>query len=167
MSFEEEFDKIIRQKSEEVEFPFNEKNWEQASAMIDSDRKAARLLKYKKFRKPLLAISIGLIGIIASVVYMDKVSKEESVIAEVQHSSQTEKRIAQSTPSASEISKIEVKSEINHHAEIKSEKQTKVISNPAKNAEISELTLMFHHEKDEYFFYSLFKFHCVYHLSIN
>ena len=39
MSFEEEFDKIIKQKADEAEFPFDEKNWENLSKQLDSERK--------------------------------------------------------------------------------------------------------------------------------
>lgn len=40
MNLEEEFDGIIRKKANEINFPFDEKNWEKASAMLDADRKA-------------------------------------------------------------------------------------------------------------------------------
>ena len=40
MSFEEEFDRIIRQKANEAEYPFDEKSWEKARAMVDADRKS-------------------------------------------------------------------------------------------------------------------------------
>ena len=41
MSFEEQFDKIVRQKAEEQAYPFDEANWEKASQMIDASRKGA------------------------------------------------------------------------------------------------------------------------------
>ncbi|MBX3165035.1 MAG: outer membrane beta-barrel protein [Bacteroidetes bacterium] len=41
MNLEEEFDGIIRQKAGEMKFPFDEKNWEKAAAMLDAERKAA------------------------------------------------------------------------------------------------------------------------------
>ncbi len=40
MSFEEEFDRIIKQKAEEAGFPFDEKNWEKARGMLDAERTA-------------------------------------------------------------------------------------------------------------------------------
>ena len=38
MSFEEEFDKKVRQKAEGVDYPFDSSNWEKASRMIDAER---------------------------------------------------------------------------------------------------------------------------------
>lgn len=38
MSFEEEFDRIVRQKTDEADFPFDEKNWEKAARMLDAGR---------------------------------------------------------------------------------------------------------------------------------
>ncbi len=38
MSFEEQFDKIINNKLNEAEFPFDEKNWDKASSLIDANR---------------------------------------------------------------------------------------------------------------------------------
>ncbi len=38
MSFEEQFDKIINNKMNESEFPFDEKNWEKARNLIDANR---------------------------------------------------------------------------------------------------------------------------------
>jgi hypothetical protein len=46
MSYEEEFDRIIRQKAEDAEFPFDEKNWEKAGRLLDREsafRNAQRL----------------------------------------------------------------------------------------------------------------------------
>lgn len=81
MSFEEEFDKIVRAKAEEENYPFDERNWEKASALIASDRKAARVLKLKKFYFPaLLVIGLGTAGIVAySLIKSDE--REISVLA--------------------------------------------------------------------------------------
>jgi hypothetical protein len=49
MSFEEEFDKIIRQKTEGAEFPFEEANWERMSGALDADRRGATLFGNKKY----------------------------------------------------------------------------------------------------------------------
>ena len=39
MSFEEEFDRIIQRKADEMDFPFDEQNWEKARKMLDNERK--------------------------------------------------------------------------------------------------------------------------------
>lgn len=72
MSFEEEFDKIIRQKSDEAEFPFNESNWEQARMLIDSDRKQARLLRLKKMTKPAVALVITVISAFTAYYFLNE-----------------------------------------------------------------------------------------------
>lgn len=56
MSFEEEFDDIIRQKSDELHFPFDEKNWDKASGMINAQRQAAAPNNYRKLVLPALAL---------------------------------------------------------------------------------------------------------------
>ena len=61
MSFEEEFDKIIRQKLEESAFPFDEKNWEKASRLLDDERKIGGITIGKKF----YYIGFSLLAIIA------------------------------------------------------------------------------------------------------
>jgi hypothetical protein len=43
MSFEEDFDGIIRRKAEETHVPFNEADWLKASALLDAQRKPASL----------------------------------------------------------------------------------------------------------------------------
>lgn len=42
MSFEEEFDRIMRQKAEQADFPFDEKHWEAAANMLDQRNAAGR-----------------------------------------------------------------------------------------------------------------------------
>ena len=66
MSFEEEFDKIVRAKADEENYPFDERNWEKTSSLIDADRKATRMLKLQKFYFPaLLIIGLGSASIVA------------------------------------------------------------------------------------------------------
>jgi hypothetical protein len=67
MSYEEEFDKIIRQKAGEADYPFNEDNWVKTSQMIDAERGAARKLFWKKFYVP--AAIVGGIAVTALVTY--------------------------------------------------------------------------------------------------
>jgi hypothetical protein len=59
MSFEEEFDSIIRNKNEGANFPFDEANWTKASAMIDADRAGGiTATGFKKFYLPALILGI-------------------------------------------------------------------------------------------------------------
>lgn len=59
MNFEDNFDKIIRQKAEEAEFPYEESNWEKL-ATLRGDHSAARVVKtsWKNFLLPAAALLI-------------------------------------------------------------------------------------------------------------
>ena len=75
MSFEEEFDKIIRQKTEGAEFPFEEANWERMSGALDADRRGAKLLGNKKY----YLAGLMLLILSASAVFLfDDLSKFSS-----------------------------------------------------------------------------------------
>jgi len=52
MSYEDEFDKIIRDKVGEAEYPFDDTNWAKTSRLIDADRSLARKAALKKFFLP-------------------------------------------------------------------------------------------------------------------
>src|SRR5436190_17656046 len=67
MSYEEEFDKIIRQKAGETDYPFDENNWVKTSQMIDAERSAARKLFWKKFYLP--AAVVGGFAVTALLTY--------------------------------------------------------------------------------------------------
>lgn len=63
MSFEEEFDRIVRQKAEGAEFPFDEKNWEKASKMLDAERKVVWMgFSAKAYVMILLFLCLGTAG---------------------------------------------------------------------------------------------------------
>jgi hypothetical protein len=66
MSYEEEFDKIIRQKASEAEYPFEESHWAATSRMIDADRAAARKLFWHKLMVP-AAVAVGIGGTILTL----------------------------------------------------------------------------------------------------
>lgn len=69
MSFEEEFDSIIRRKSEELNYPFDEKNWNKASALLDAERAAVVTPKSaKRFLVP--ALVAGVILILGVALYV-------------------------------------------------------------------------------------------------
>jgi len=59
MSFEEEFDGIIRRKAEEAHVPFNEADWLKASAMLDAGRKPAAWSWYY-YAAAALVVTIGI-----------------------------------------------------------------------------------------------------------
>ena len=58
MSYEEEFDKIIRQKAEGAEFPFDEKGWLQAGKMLDAQRAAGRRALLGKWAAPVIITAV-------------------------------------------------------------------------------------------------------------
>ncbi len=59
MNFEDNFDKIIRRKAEEAEFPYEESNWDKL-ATLRGDQPAARVVKnsWKNFLLPAAALLI-------------------------------------------------------------------------------------------------------------
>ena len=70
MSYEEEFDKIISQKTETGNYPFDEANWEKARQMIDAGR--APLVAAKAGKMPaILTIALGTLGLI-SLLYFNQ-----------------------------------------------------------------------------------------------
>lgn len=80
MSFEEEFDEHIRQKSEELKYPFDEKNWEAASRLIDADRRNNPKRGWFRIYSP--AILFTLIGI-GSIVVIDHFILQDNDRSEV------------------------------------------------------------------------------------
>ena len=70
MSFEEEFDKIVRQKAEEANYPFDQANWEKASSMLDAGRKAAAVPARSRYLLPVsILVGIAGAGILAAVYF--------------------------------------------------------------------------------------------------
>jgi hypothetical protein len=82
MSFEEEFDRIIRQKANEAEYPFDEKNWEKARAMVDADRKSGSKRPVALFYSvALLLLSLGVAGWLL-IAGADEVAMPVKAVAE-------------------------------------------------------------------------------------
>ena len=70
MSFEEEFDKIVRQKAEEANYPFDQANWEKASSMLDAGRKAAAVPARSSYLLPVsILVGIAGAGILAAIYF--------------------------------------------------------------------------------------------------
>lgn len=72
MSFEEQFDKIINQKMNEAEFPFDEKNWEKANGMIEANRITSAVVKSKSKYFLLLGLLFVALTGVGTFVYLSK-----------------------------------------------------------------------------------------------
>jgi len=81
MSFEEEFDKIIRQKTNDADFPFDEKNWEKMSAVLDAGQTSTTFSTKNKFYAAALLVLI----LFVSGFYLFQSSKIKN-LAEVKKS---------------------------------------------------------------------------------
>lgn len=67
MSFEDEFDKIIRQKAEEAGYEFDQANWEKASKMLNAERAAMATAGLKRLYIPALALGIAGLTVLAAL----------------------------------------------------------------------------------------------------
>lgn len=65
MSFEEEFDKIIRQKAEEAKYSFDEASWHKVSGMLEAERKVAGAFRYKN-----ILLSLGGLVVLGVAGYL-------------------------------------------------------------------------------------------------
>lgn len=102
MSFEEEFDKIVRQKAEEAKYPFEESNWEKTSRMLDAERQASRALKLKRFLLPgVLCLVIGSVGLLV-YNYMNTPENQEQVLAQSSIQTTLDQPIDQNLPARSD-----------------------------------------------------------------
>src|SRR5688500_2134284 len=106
MSFEEEFDKIIRQKAEEAKYPFEESNWEKTSRMLDTERQASRALKLKRFYLPaVLCLAIGSVGMLV-YSYMNTPENQEHVLAQSNIQTRPDQPVDQNLPARSDEIKV-------------------------------------------------------------
>ncbi|MCC6369697.1 MAG: hypothetical protein IT236_01695 [Bacteroidia bacterium] len=64
MSFEEEFDKGIKEKVEQASYPFDPANWEKASGLLDAERRVAGTSLMRKMAIPAVVLGVATIGII-------------------------------------------------------------------------------------------------------
>jgi hypothetical protein len=127
MSFEEEFDKIIRQKSEEVEYPFDEKNWESAKAMIGSERKATRIINAKKVLKPALALTALAAAVLITMTYVEPDMPQSNLIVEQKTKNSSVPNSA-AIPSISKGTEIKITAPVISNAAVQNEKQTPTIA---------------------------------------
>ncbi len=94
MSFEEEFDKIIRQKAEDAKYSFDEANWHKVSNMLEADRKAEGVSRFTKALLPLgTLLLVGVAGYLtytsfgtgnSTTLAQEKASQQPKTIAAVQ-----------------------------------------------------------------------------------
>jgi len=82
MSFEEKFDKILRQRVGESEFPFDAGNWDKASRMIDAERGASLGAKTSKYFLLFGALFLVIAGITFFGITMNGGSSEKNTLAE-------------------------------------------------------------------------------------
>jgi len=69
MNQEQKFDKIIRKKVDEAEFPFDEQNWEKLSAQLDAERRLATSRGWGKF----LFLGLLFLGITSASIALYKI----------------------------------------------------------------------------------------------
>lgn len=77
MSFEEQFDKRVKQKIESAEFPFDEANWAKAAAFLDADKALTKVGNTTKF----IVITLGLVTFISFGTYIALNYKEARKLA--------------------------------------------------------------------------------------
>lgn len=77
MSFEEQFDKRVKQKIESADFPFDEANWAKAAAFLDADKALTKVGNTTKF----VVITLGLVTFISFGTYIALYYKEAAKLA--------------------------------------------------------------------------------------
>jgi hypothetical protein len=91
MSYEEEFDRIIRRKAEEAEYPFDERDWEKANGMLDREQSRRTAIRLKRIIVPsAIAVTIGVAVMAISFLDTTEPSKMVSVISETHEKVQSE-----------------------------------------------------------------------------
>ncbi|MES2678305.1 MAG: porin family protein [Bacteroidota bacterium] len=78
MSFEEEFDNIIRQKTDEAGFSFDEKNWEKMSQKLDEQRRGAGFIQRNK---AYVAIVLLLVATFTTVLIYTTIETPDAALA--------------------------------------------------------------------------------------
>jgi hypothetical protein len=100
MSYEEEFDRIIRKKAEEVDYSFDEGNWEKAARMLDSERgKTPPARVVRNYWTSVVLSAAGVAGIVALLgIYMDDQPSPETKQLAVQAQHPGHQNITASRP---------------------------------------------------------------------
>lgn len=131
---EENFDNIIRQKAEEMKFPFDEKNWEKAAAMLDIERKSVRSSKTKYIVLALVAVLGTSLVVGISFVNNSNSNKQEKTLA--QHLS--EKQEKHKLNSAKQHSEIQAASIVSQSDEVFESKTKPINENGQSEISVKE-----------------------------
>lgn len=99
MSFEEEFDKIIRQKTDEADFPFDEKNWEKAAGMLDAGRET-RVAGFG-FASKVLVLVLLVVGVGTGIWFVTQNADDSKSAVAVKNAEQTPQGLASAQPVSS------------------------------------------------------------------
>lgn len=91
MSFEEEFDSIIKQKAEQADFPFDGKNWDKAAAMLDGQKAVTGLPVWKKMIVPAV---LGIAAITALVVMLPIEGNKQTAVNTAQNTASINNKTA-------------------------------------------------------------------------
>lgn len=83
MNQEQKFDKIIRKKVDEAEFPFDEQNWEKLSTQLDAERRLATSRGWGKF----LFLGLLFLGITSASIALYKVQGPLDIKGELANNS--------------------------------------------------------------------------------
>jgi hypothetical protein len=81
MSFEEEFDGIIRRKAEDADYPFNEKDWEKMKGVLDATRAPKGGIQSNFLRKTLAALSMAAGIAVVVLMYRNETVEPVKTIA--------------------------------------------------------------------------------------
>lgn len=138
MSFEEEFDRIIRQKAEQADFPFDGKNWDKAAAMLDGQKAVTGLPVWKKVIVPAV---IGIVAITALVVMLPIEDNKQTAISKAQNNNVIESKSANnSLPTTVSASKSTPQNNTEAFTALNTQKLSDNFSTPAGSAPVNQNT---------------------------
>jgi hypothetical protein len=89
MSYEEEFDKIVRQKAGQADYPFDENNWMKTRQILDEQRAVSQKAFLKNWIMPVAAvIAVGAVGVLLLNSGSGKTTRENfHAVSQIEHSS--------------------------------------------------------------------------------
>jgi hypothetical protein len=147
MSYEENFDRIIRQKAEEAEYPFDAGNWDKASRMLDKERESGTAFKLRKVYAPAaVAVVLGT----AAFLTFAYLGRPDSPVAAVLPEAAPQSIVVQSEPSkvsnvispvAPSVSEEKIQNQASESAPVASqtgERSLPPASEPRPNSPVSE-----------------------------
>lgn len=144
MSFEEEFDKKIKQKVDEASFPFDEGNWAKASNMLDAERNVVKGKSLNKFYLPALVfLMLTTVTLVTIKTTSTNQTNEKGLIAQAnEHQEKSlaqQKSLSEETVAAQENSVTPENTEVLENINaIQSQENTSISDKPKVIAEPSE-----------------------------